>query len=142
VNAGANGGRARITAGNTTVRGLVINRFGFDGIRLETAAILSRQLRPVRTAPELLRWVIKTALRSSPLTISWRAYATPGTVLGNVISGNNGAGVAMDQDGNSVLGNIIGLNAAGAAALGNGTDGVLISDGNGSTIGGSNHHCS
>jgi len=43
------------------------------------------------------------------------------------------AGVAMDQDGNSVLGNIIGLNAAARQHWATGTDGVLISDGNGST---------
>src|SRR5262249_13092325 len=39
----------------------------------------------------------------------------------NVISGNSSGGVAVTGTGNEVQGNLIGLNAAGTAAVGNGT---------------------
>jgi uncharacterized membrane protein len=61
----------------------------------------------------------------------------------NVISGNLGAGVALGRftdagAGNRVLGNYIGVNADGTAALGNRFEGVLINDGSDSeVIGGS-----
>ena len=52
---------------------------------------------------------------------------TPGAA--NIISGNDGHGVALQQagtDGNRILGNIIGLDAAGAHSLTNGDTGVFI----------------
>ncbi len=62
-----------------------------------------------------------------------------GTTSGsrNVISGNSGDGVllASGASGNQVLGNYIGTNIFGKAALGNSTNGIEIG-GNGNTIGG------
>ena len=57
-----------------------------------------------------------------------------GTVAGarNVISGNDGDGVAITgsgSTGNKVQGNFIGTNATGTADLGNTIDGILISNG-------------
>ncbi len=65
---------------------------------------------------------------SSSNTIGGSA-TTPGTGLGNLISGNTGDGVeiaGVGATGNVVAGNLIGLNAAGASALGNAGDGVTI----------------
>jgi CSLREA domain-containing protein len=64
-----------------------------------------------------------------------------GTVAGarNVISGNNAGGVriaASGATGNRVEGNYIGTDKNGIAALGNGTNGVVISDAPSNTIGG------
>jgi hypothetical protein len=59
---------------------------------------------------------------------------------GNVISGNNWFGIEITgtgTTGNSVLGNIIGLNAGGTAALGNYSGVSLFSAANNNTIGGS-----
>jgi titin len=53
----------------------------------------------------------------------------------NLISGNNGDGIHLNGSGNQVLGNYIGTNAAGNAALSN-ANGVEI-DGSGNTLGGS-----
>lgn len=64
---------------------------------------------------------------------------TPGTGVGNVISGNNSAGVEINgagATGNSVLGNIIGLDIGGTVDLGNTGDGVRILDALNTTIGG------
>ena len=66
-----------------------------------------------------------------------------GTAAGsrNVISGNADDGIDIDgvgTDGNVILGNYIGLNAAGTAALGNDSDGIVIGNSaSGNIIGGS-----
>jgi len=63
----------------------------------------------------------------------------PGTPPGNLISGNHSDGVEINgagAPGNRVQGNLIGTNAAGAAALGNSLDGVRIIGGDSNTIGG------
>ncbi len=61
-----------------------------------------------------------------------------GTAAGahNVISGNSGNGVLLYSSGNLVAGNFIGTNAAGTAALGNGSDGIFINSAPSNTIGG------
>ena len=64
-----------------------------------------------------------------------------GTTAGarNVISGNNGVGVRINESGtnyNTVSGNYIGTNAAGSAAVGNTFQGVQIDAGSGNVIGG------
>ncbi len=62
-----------------------------------------------------------------------------GTASGsrNIISGNGGDGVllASGASGNQVLGNYVGLNLFGSAALGNSTNGIEVG-GNSNTIGG------
>lgn len=56
----------------------------------------------------------------------------------NVISGNGTDGVWLTEtgSGNQVIGNFIGLNAAGAGALANVDNGILIENDSGNTIGG------
>lgn len=63
---------------------------------------------------------------------------TPGA--GNVISGNSGHGVsfALGAFGNLLIGNLIGLDLSGVAALGNSLAGVSIDDATANTIGGFN----
>ncbi len=64
--------------------------------------------------------------------------ATPGTGAGNVISGNTGTGIGIIANNTVISGNIVGLNADGNAALGNGGNGVFILFGGfGNTLGGS-----
>ena len=58
----------------------------------------------------------------------------------NVISGNLATGINISNSlatGNEVLGNFIGITAAGTAALGNGQFGVYVSDAPGNIVGGS-----
>jgi titin len=54
---------------------------------------------------------------------------------GNLVSGNAGDGIAVSANGALVQGNLIGTDASGAAALGNGGNGVLLSGSN-NTVGG------
>ncbi len=57
---------------------------------------------------------------------------------GNLISANNGNGIELvGSSGNTLLGNRIGTNAAGTAALGNLLDGVSLSSSANNSIGGS-----
>ena len=61
------------------------------------------------------------------------------TVERNVISGNSSAGVSISGTAtteNAILGNYIGLDGAGAAALSNAADGIAIAGSPGNTIGG------
>ena len=62
--------------------------------------------------------------------------ATPGHAPGNVIAGNTGNGVSIGRAGGTVQGNLIGLAADGASALGNGGSGVFIFFGGTGTVGG------
>jgi Ca2+-binding RTX toxin-like protein len=56
--------------------------------------------------------------------------------MANVISGNDFAGMSVSTTGNTVLGNFIGTNAAGTAALPNNLGGIAVG-GTNNTIGGS-----
>ncbi len=82
-----------------------------------------------------------TSLTSSA-TESWEISGSGNTVggtaagAGNLISGNGG-GLAITGSDNLVEGNFVGTNAAGTAALANGSNGVAIDSGaSGNTIGG------
>ena len=62
--------------------------------------------------------------------------ATPGTAPGNLVAGNGGDGIETSGNGNLTRGNIIGLNAAGTAALGNTGAGYRLANGINNFIGG------
>ena len=70
------------------------------------------------------------------------AFSTNVTIRANVISGNAGAGIEFEpsitgfHDNFTVVGNIIGLNAAGTAAIGNGSSGISFRKTTNLTIGG------
>ena len=130
-----------ITAGGSTVQGLVINRFGGDGILLSTLggnSILGNFIGTNATGSAALG-----NLRDGVEITSGTANRIgDGTGAGrNVISGNgtvgnndihNGAGVGIFNSGtnaNIVSGNFIGTNATGLLGLGNTKSGVGIYDG-------------
>lgn len=63
--------------------------------------------------------------------------ATPGTGAGNVISGNANVGIGVIGNNNLIVGNLVGLNAAGTAVVGNAASGVFILFGSaGNVLGG------
>lgn len=67
------------------------------------------------------------------------AASTPGDAPGNIISGNNSDGIEISgssSTGNIVRGNLIGLQAGGAAALRNDSNGVFINGAASNTVGG------
>jgi len=139
TNAGAGVNGLRITAGNSTVKGLVINRFTDDGIELATSGGNTVESNFIGTD------VTGTAdLGNSSVGVriqDARSNTIGGTtaVERNVISGNDGYGVIIQwtyATGNVVQGNYIGTDVTGTAKLGNSGGGVYVVQAPGNTIGG------
>jgi CSLREA domain-containing protein len=137
--AGASADGLRITAGSSTVKGLVINRFGGDGIDLSTNGGNRIEGNYIGT----------DVTGTIDLGNSWygvRISGVPSNTIGgtaagtrNVISGNEWDGVFIADSGatgNQILGNFIGTDVNGTAALGNSQRGVLIGGAPNNTIGG------
>jgi hypothetical protein len=122
----------RITAGNSTVRGLVINRCNGAGITLQNGSGSFINGNFIGIDPT---GTIRRANTGDGVLINNSIGNFVGGVTTNarnVISGNDLHGVEMTNGaiGNSVQGNFIGTNAAGTAAIGNSFQGVLISTSN------------
>jgi len=130
-----------ITAGNTTVRGLVINRFSNSGIFLNSGDGNIVQCNFIGTN---LSGTAALSNGDDGLVIANGAASNlvGGTTAGtrNLISGNGVAGVVIGRTGvaagpnNVVSGNYIGTNAAGTAPISNTFEGVLINDGSSNTL--------
>ena len=135
--AGVNG--IAITAGGSTVRGLVVNRFNRSGILLSTAG------------NNTIAGNYIGANASGTASAANGAYGveitgSTGNLVGgstaaerNVISWNTLTGIYIDGSGvgnNTITGNYIGVDAAGAAAAPN-SYGIWIFGTSGNTIGGS-----
>jgi titin len=78
-------------------------------------------------------------IEDAPDNLIGGTVAASGTAPGNVISGNQNAGVVIYKTGaknNRVQGNLIGLYASGSLNVGNRVNGVLISDAPENLIGG------
>jgi hypothetical protein len=135
---GTNG--LNVTGGNTTIRGLAINRFTGNGIAISTGGsnVIEANYLGTNAAGTVAsangdRGVLingSSANRIGGLTPAQR----------NVISGNAVDGIVIigaGSSGNLIQGNYIGTNAAGSAAIPNGFHGVSISASPGNTVGGS-----
>ena len=122
--ASAGGGNGlTISAGGSTVRGLVINRFGAAGINLNSGSGNLVEGNYLGTN------VAGTSALGNNQGISIFSPSTNNTIGGttaaarNLISGNGNRGISISDSGNFVIGNYIGTNAAGTDALGNGATG-------------------
>lgn len=139
TNAGASSNGLKITGGDSTVRALVVNRFGIDGIVLETNGSNRIEGCYIGTSTDGM-----SALGNSEDGVY--VSSSPDNIIGgttasarNVISGNGDDGIDFSDGstGNMALGNYLGTNATGTAAIGNGSDGVEIDYANGNFVGGS-----
>jgi len=121
-----------VTATNSTIRGLVINRFGQQGIQLGSSNVVEGNFIGTNVAGT-------TDLGNSSSGI--RMVGTGSTVGGstpgarNLISGN-ADGILIQGAGNFVQGNYIGTNAAGTGSIPNGQRGVHIFNVANNTVGG------
>ena len=131
INAGAFVDGLVITAGNSTVRGMVINRFGIDanGIRLQTNGGNVIEGNFIGTD---VTGSVDLGNGQDGVNVG---FAASNNIIGgtapsarNLISGNsNGVGIfGFGATGNVVQGNLIGTDVTGTAALGN-TRGVWVS---------------
>ncbi|RPI91576.1 MAG: right-handed parallel beta-helix repeat-containing protein, partial [Chloroflexi bacterium] len=133
-NAGDAANGLYITAGDSAVRGLVINRFSHDGIWLQSGGGNVIQCNFIGTDV-----TGASALGNNDTGIYIRAGSQQNLIGSsirisdrNLISGNAGAGLAisgMGTDHNTIVGNWIGTDVGGTLPISNGLYGVLISDG-------------
>ena len=134
-NAGSGANGLTITAGSSTVRGLVINRFTHNGILLDGAGasfIEGNYIGTDTAGTAALGNTDGVGIKSADNTIGGTSAEKR-----NVISGNTTYGVIIrfGFNGNVVQGNYIGTDASGTAALGNLNTGIDMR-GDMNTIGG------
>ena len=135
---GASSSALSIRASDCVVKGLAINRFGSNGIRIGTLGVGSHQGNRIvgnfmGTDPS---GTIDLGNGSSGVFI-FGGDSSSNTIGGsrpaarNLISGNQGGGVgiAAGAADNAVMGNLIGTRANGTGALGNTDNGVSIDGG-------------
>ncbi len=131
-------GVSALTLGGASslVRGLVINGFPGPGMTITSSGNTIRS-NFIGTNPT------GTAAVANAQGILIGSTATNNVIGGdlldhrNIISGNSEWGIGIEGDGNSVLGNHVGTNVSGTAAVPNGGTGVVVFDGaSGNIIGG------
>jgi CSLREA domain-containing protein len=125
-----------VQTGNSTIRGLVVNRFDSSGISnlFTTAGGNKIEGNFIGTDPSGTRDLGNgggVLFKSSNTTVGGTSPAAR-----NLISGNSAAGVGIETgaEGGEVLGNYIGTMKDGTTALGNGLDGVILSGASGGTV--------
>ena len=122
ANAGSGADGLRITAGSSTVSGLVINRFSSDGIELSSNGGNRIEGNFIGTnsagTADLGNAFHGLLIQTSNNTIGGTASSAR-----NVVSGNDNIGISLTTgtSGNLVQGNFVGTNAAGTSAIGNGS---------------------
>ena len=137
TNAGAVESAVSVTAGSSTIRGLVINNFNGFSILLKSAGgnviegnFLGTDISGTSARPNRMGVVVEDTANDY----------IGGTLAGarNLLSGTDEDGVQISGSGatgNNVQGNLIGTDAAGTSALGNVNDGISLNSPN-NTIGG------
>ena len=131
--------------GGSTLRGLVINRWGTSAIRIGSALASNGNIvegnfigtDPTGTATSgSAAWMTYIASGSSNNLLGGTSPASRNVIVGG--GGVGGANVLIEvADNNFVQGNYLGINAAGTAALPGGMlDDLVISSAAGNTIGG------
>lgn len=126
--AGPNADGLTFSDGKSVLKGLAINRFGRHGVVLRDKDKNVVQGNYLGTDPT------GTVARPNGgdglyvYSSAKNVIGGPAVNLGNVVSGNLGHGIHVDTGGdkNLILGNEIGTNLAGTAALGNAGNGVLL----------------
>ncbi len=136
ASAGSGTNGLTVTAANSTIEGLAINRFGKYGIDLSGTSATGNTIVGDFVGTDVTGM---TALANGANGLQIDASAnTIGGLTGatrNVISGNGGDGI-FGGSSDLIEGNYIGVNAAGTGNLGNATLGIRISGGTNNTIGG------
>jgi hypothetical protein len=126
---GSGGDGIFVTGAGSVIRGLIINRFGGNGIALQnvgTDVITGCYIGTDSTG------LIDLGNGGSGILISGSPANTIGglaAVERNVISGNSGNGIAIQNSNstnNLIQGNYIGTKANGTEPLGNGTNGIQV----------------
>ena len=116
-----------IKAGGSTVRGLAIGNFRSGSAAIWLSGCDNNLIEANYLGVDASGTSARPNVNGVLLSLSSNNTIGGTTAAGrNVISGNTFDGVAISGDGNIVQGNYIGTNAAGTAAIPNGTSGVSI----------------
>jgi len=125
---------------NSTVKGLVINRWRKAGIRIEGSGATGNKVTGNYIGTD------DSGTQALGNSYGVYLYEAPNNTIGgttpaerNVTSGNNGNGVYVEGSGaagNRIMGNYVGTDKNGTAPLGNFSPGILISGPSNNTIGG------
>ncbi len=131
ASAGSVGGLT-LAAGSdgSTIRGLVINRFGGEGLRIDNSGNNTIVGNWIGTSADGATDQGNTSHGIEILDSSGNTIGGSTAADRNVISGNNQSGISLwgvSTTANVIQGNYIGTNAAGTAAVGNSTNGIRIS---------------
>jgi hypothetical protein len=145
TNAGTGIDGLYIAGGNSTVRGLAINRFGGAGTQFGNAGV-QIGFSGANVIEGNFIGVDITGTSALGNAGSGVRITSPNNTIGgttaaarNVISGNRFNGVfiaATAADGNEIRGNFIGTDTTGTASLGNSFEGIRIVSASNNTIGG------
>ena len=127
-----------ILAGDSTIRGLVINRFSGEGIFLTTNGgnriegnFIGTDVTGTVALGNGLRGIFVLGESAGNFIGGTQPHA------GNLVSGNGLAGVRFEStEGNKVQGNLIGTDISGTSPLGNGNFGIAIDSASNNVIGG------
>ncbi|MEW6129644.1 MAG: C25 family cysteine peptidase [Acidobacteriota bacterium] len=144
TNAGAGADGLVISAGNSTVQGLIINRFNGDGIEFNTTGTNTVKCSRIGTSQSGLAALGNGA---NGIFLNNVSNNTIGGTAddGNLISANTANGILIDgattsASNNTIQGNLIGVNSQGnvSAGMSNTQDGIHIQGANATnnTIGG------
>ena len=124
----SDGDGLQIGASNSTVKGLVINRFGYDGIYLADSTAVGTKIEGnfIGTDPSGTQDLGNDGLGVSIPFSGSNTVGGTSLAARNLISGNADGGVLVFSDNNQVRGNLIGTQRDGTGPLGNEEDGVTI----------------
>jgi uncharacterized repeat protein (TIGR01451 family) len=127
----------KITAGSCTIRGLAINRFGTDGMQIQTGGGNFIEGNYIGVTADGTAAAGNSNDGINVLNSGNNTIGGTTAEARNVISGNNdGVDFKGSSSGNRVQGNYIGTNAAGTAALGQSDNAVEVGGNSNNTVGG------
>lgn len=138
TNAGANATGLTVRVGDVTIRGLVINRFGNNGITIRENGVDAVRIRGcyIGTDPTGMTDRGNGGDGINLLSSSQNSVIGGMTVdRQNLISGNERNGIQSDGIGTQIIGNLIGTDITGTVTLANGISGIELNGGS-NTVGG------
>jgi len=143
---GATADGLRVVGGGSTIRGMVINRFTDEGIRLSGKGGNAVQGNFIGTdvtgTVALGNWNIDIIVSGSPYSSIGGTAPGAGNVISGTSTGRSGPGVygiglrVESSSGTVIQGNRIGTDVTGTADLGNVRWGIWVTDSTNTTIGG------
>lgn len=146
TNAGANSSGLTISAGSSTIKGLVINRFSVNGILLQTGGsnTIVGNFIGINAAGDTDLGNVRQGIHINGGHNNFIGDVSPAdrnVISGQGPSGPGSSGILLfpsfgTSDGHRIRNNYIGTNAAGTAAIPNSTTGMIIVGSSGTIVGG------